>query len=222
MENARRNFMKQGAVLLPFCLAPPKEAEAGIPILSFLFSPFARRSVQKAIGSMLGQAVHTATAAATRGGGLKILGVAGGVSAAIWAYLGIREVANLHPEAWERVKAMLPSFEADRQTSSFIQSHLAMASPPSGAEPRAIHGGVTAIRPEALFGSQPLDASNSIALGVQGLAMPGMPVQIAVPMSLADLSPGEWLLSGSLYDVARQEYYEAEAESRQLQRLVVR
>ena len=218
----RRQFLQQGPAVLPIGLAAPSAHAFLVPLLRWLFVPLSRRSAQQAIGSVLGHAARTASAAAARGGGLSAMGVIGGASAAIWGYLGVREIANIHPEAWERVKAMLPAILVDRQASTAIQSQLEMPGRLAGAEPLLLHGGVTAIRPEALLGKQPLNDGNFVSLGVQGLAEAGTPVRIALPMLATDLGPGEWLLSSSLYDVARQEYYEAEAQSRQLQRLVVR
>jgi hypothetical protein len=219
---SRRQFLQQSPAVLTIGLAaPPADAFLG-PLLRWMFAPVFRRSAQQAIGSVLGNAARTAGAAAARGGGLSAMGVIGGASAAIWGYLGVREIANIHPEAWERVKTMLPTMLVDRQAGTPIHSQLEMPGGPAGAEPLWLHGGVTAIRPEALLQKQPLNDGNSVSRGVQGQAMAGQPVRIALPMSAADFGPGEWLLSSSLYDVARQAYYEAEAYGHQLQRLVVR
>jgi hypothetical protein len=149
--------------------------------------------------------------------------VIGGASAAIWAYLGVREIANIHPQAWERVKAMLPTSLVDRQAGTPINVQLEMpAGRPSDSELLFVHGGVAAVRPEALMGQQPWTDQNSYSIGAQGLAIPGQPLRVPLDFSPMVLGPGEWLLSSSLYDVRRQEYFESEANSHQLRLIQVR
>jgi hypothetical protein len=219
---SRRRILEMGpAVICTGFASPPADAIV-VPLLRWLFAPLLRRSAQRAVGSAMAGAVRAGGATAA-GGGMSAMKVIGGASAAIWAYLGVREIANIHPQAWERVKAMLPASLVDRQAGTPINVQLEMSGHrPSDSEPLYVHGGVSAVRPEALIGQQPWTDQNSFGIGVHLEAKPGQQVRIPLAVSPLDLGPGEWLLSSSLYDVRRQEYFESETNSHQLRLIQVR